>query len=166
MDEDAVKRKVEEMEEESRKDNLDVQSSGTADEWDLIDEESDHIQSDETLSRAAQLIGSALFGEEEIDHMESDETLARAAQLVGSALFEEDNSKSESFYSVPSENSDIPLAVMTRWYDELAKLRELGFVDDKKSVLCLEELQAANIGVDSDEPLEIERVVNRLLQKN
>jgi len=116
---------------------MDEISSGTADEWDMIEEQNEQI--------------------------DNDEVLARAAQLVGSALFEEDNSKSESFYSLLSIESDIPLAVATRWQNELVQLREIGFVDDKESVSVLEELQAANIGVDSNEPIQIEKVVDRLL---
>jgi len=119
--------------------DMDGMSSGTADEWDMIDEQKDQT--------------------------ENDEVLARAAQLVGSALFEEDNSKSESFFSLLSVESDIPLAVATRWHNELVQLREIGFVDDKESVAVLEELQAANIGVDSDEPIKIEKVIERLFER-
>eukprot|EP00594_Rhizosolenia_setigera_P007632 CAMPEP_0178954210 /NCGR_PEP_ID=MMETSP0789-20121207/8860_1 /TAXON_ID=3005 /ORGANISM="Rhizosolenia setigera, Strain CCMP 1694" /LENGTH=420 /DNA_ID=CAMNT_0020635579 /DNA_START=195 /DNA_END=1457 /DNA_ORIENTATION=- len=58
---------------------------------------------------------------------------------------------------------DVPVHVLYVFEDELKKLHELGFTDDVKSVGVLESLQAANIGVDSNDPVRIETVVERLL---
>jgi len=96
---------------------------------------------------------------EESDQIRSDEMLARAAQMVGSALFEEDVNR-------PTPETDISLTLLTRWSDELQRLRELGFTDDKMSIEVLEKLEAANIGVDSTDPVKIEIVVDKLLQKS
>jgi len=96
---------------------------------------------------------------EESDQIRSDEMLARAAQMVGSALFEEDVNR-------PTPETDISLTLLTRWSDELQRLRELGFTDDKMSIEVLEKLEAANIGVDSTDPVKIENVVDKLLQKS
>lgn len=60
-------------------------------------------------------------------------------------------------------SGDVPVHVLYVFEDELKKLHELGFTDDVKSVEVLESLQAANIGVDSNDPVRIETVVERLL---
>lgn len=57
----------------------------------------------------------------------------------------------------------VPVHVLYVFEDELKKLHELGFANDVKSVEVLESLQAANIGVDSNDPVRIETVVERLL---
>ena len=115
------------------------ESSGTTDEWDMVDEEKDQI--------------------------ENDAMLARAAQMVGSLLFEEDQGRSKEVKSITSTNSDISAMLLNKWGNELYQLRELGFIDDKKSIEVVESLQAANIGVDSDEPIQIEKIVDELLKR-
>merc|ERR1712013_127654 len=117
----------------------DEKSSGTSEEWDLVDDENFELG--------------------------SDEALARAAQMVGSALFEEVNKSDESMLAA-SDQQSIPLALMTRWQHEVSKLHEIGLYDDKKSIDVLEELEAANIGVDSNEPVEFEKVVDKLLNSS
>jgi len=115
-----------------------VASVGTSDEWDIVDEEKDRIQ--------------------------NDKTLARAAQMVGSALFEEDQHMSSEIQSTTSTGSNLSMALLNRWGGEVLRLRELGFMDDKKSIDVLEGLQAANIGVGCNDPIKIEKVVDMLLK--
>lgn len=115
-------------------------SSGTADEWDMVDKDKDQTQ--------------------------NDEMLAQAAQMVGSALFEEDNSRFVDLINSSTADLDNGISFMqiSRWQEQLVKLRELGFLNDKKSIDVLEELEAANIGVDSTDPIKIEKVVDVLLK--
>jgi hypothetical protein len=108
------------------------------------------------------------------EQMIGDEMLARAAQVIGSALFESGTSSltagasSSVLSSVPtiSSESHIPAVLLDRWAPQLVQLRELGFADDAQSVDVLERLNAANIGVDSDDEITVERVVNELLKKD
>jgi hypothetical protein len=113
-------------------------------------------------------------------HQIQDEMIARAAQLLGSALFSSDyigsipnndNTNDESFLttessvptSVPSIQTEISSTVLSRWDTELRELHQLGFLDDRRNVDTLERLEAANIGVDSTEPVTLQQVVNELL---
>jgi hypothetical protein len=120
--------------------NGDEKSEATADE-ELNEDEKSEATADEwdILDDVAQQI-------------ESDAALARAASLVGSALFE-DSQKEATSYTLP------------RWSTELKKLHELGFLDDSSSVEVLDSLNAANIGSGVTDPIKIEKVVERLLEK-
>lgn len=109
----------------------------------------------------------------EKEQIAGDETLARAAQLVGSALFESDMKSSDSNMassvasfpsSVPTLTSEISPLVLDRWAGHLTMLKELGFGDDAKSVEIMERLSAANIGVDSNDEITVTQVVNELLK--
>jgi len=106
----------------------DEKSEATADEWDILDDVAQQIESDAALARAASLVGSALF---------------------------EDSQKG----STPSSYT------LPRWSTELKRLHELGFFDDRRSIEVLDSLNAANIGSDVTDPIRIEKVVDRLLEK-
>ena len=128
----------------------DDKSSGTVDEWDMVDSDAD--------------------SDNEMSQIQSDEMLAHAAQMIGSALFQEDLHRSQDLDSWTStagsaqtQISQVSLALLTRWESELNQLRELGFTNDEASVDALERLQAANIGVDSNDPVKIENAVEILL---
>jgi hypothetical protein len=112
-----------------------------------------------------------------------DEMIARAAQMIGSALFQNDLSRSEDHGSAStltnSEQFSIPSSVPTvdvegglsptqldRWALQLNQLHELGFFDDKKSVEIIEYFTAANIGVDENEEVSVNQVVNALLKQD
>jgi hypothetical protein len=56
--------------------------------------------------------------------------------------------------------------VLSRWDEELRQLHQMGFVDDYASVDVLERLEAANVGVDSEDALDLNNVVNHLLGTN
>ncbi|KAL3924317.1 MAG: hypothetical protein SGILL_001116 [Bacillariaceae sp.] len=56
-------------------------------------------------------------------------------------------------------------AQVDSWGVHLLQLRELGFEDETECVEVLERLEAANIGVDADDDISINHVVNELLEK-
>jgi hypothetical protein len=72
---------------------------------------------------------------------------------------------SDSF-SVPSIVASINVgdSQRARWNTQLEKLQELGFDDESKIVEILERLQAANIGVDSEDDISVTQVVNMILE--
>lgn len=106
--------------------------------------------------------------------------IAKAASMLGSALFNSDMKNYEDGSALLDSGSfSVPSSVPTdlgthisapapsqenRWAAQLAQLRELGFNDEKVCVDVLERLEAANIGVDSDEEVSISHVVNELLE--
>mmetsp|Transcript_16376 Transcript_16376/g.30403 ORF Transcript_16376/g.30403 Transcript_16376/m.30403 type:complete len:799 (+) Transcript_16376:131-2527(+) len=116
------------------------------------------------------------------------EQIAKAAEMLGSALFNSDmKNSSENAHSVSGCGSDvassfsIPSSVpsdigtqqshpaaqaqVDRWAAHLLQLRELGFDNEALCVEVLERLEAANIGVDADDDISINHVVNELLEK-
>lgn len=107
----------------------------------------------------------------------NDEMVAQAAQLLGSALFQSDiandlhissDSVHSGLTSVPSittNKSHISPVLLKRWEDELFQLHELGFLDDKANVEAFGHLEAANMGVDSDDAITVAAVVDHLLKK-
>jgi len=112
------------------------------------------------------------------DGQVSDEMVARAFQMLGSALFQSDmastdvhmttdsvNSGLTSVPTITTSKSEVAPILLQRWAEELGQLHELGFVDDNANVNALGHLEAANMGVDSDEPIKINAVVEHLLKK-
>ena len=109
--------------------------------------------------------------------------IAKAAEMLGSALFNSDMKQSTegeangtgsvagSSFSIPSSvPTDIGTqhaapAQIDRWGAHLLQLRELGFENEDECVEVLERLEAANIGVDEDDDISINHVVNELLEK-
>ena len=95
----------------------------------------------------------------------NDESIARATEMIGSALFNSDlNSdiKDDSKSSNSSTDSLSPV-VLARWETELKKLHEIGFLDDRKNVDALEHLEASHLGVDSTDEISINTVIEHLL---
>lgn len=108
-----------------------------------------------------------------------DEEMARAAEMLGSALFNsitrepDDEQDSEDHMSTLSDSFSLPSTMPSinvgdsqraRWSTQLEQLRELGFDDESKCVDILERLQAANIGVESEEDVTVTHVVNMILE--
>lgn len=115
------------------------------------------------------------------------EQIAKAAEMLGSALYNSDMKNSSentgadsgsvgSSFSVPSSvPTDIGTqqtttaapapAQLDRWAAHLLQLRELGFDNEPECVEVLERLEAANIGVDADDDLSINHVVNEILEQ-
>ncbi len=133
-------------------DESSLKSARSEEEWEVVAEDEEQVD-DETLARAAQIIGSALF---ESDNLSRGD----ASSLTGGA-------EGSFLSSVPTITSDsnVPAPVLDQWAAQLIQLRELGFADDAASVDILERLQAANIGSDSMEEIILDRVVNELLKK-
>jgi len=126
------------------------------DDWQVLDS-SDQIQ-DEMIARAASLLGSILFSSQETNtgHVkDSEETFA--------SFLSTESSVPSSVPSIGTKNSEISTAVLSRWDIELKQLHELGFLDDIRNVEVLEKLEAANIGVDSSEPVTVQQAVAELL---
>jgi hypothetical protein len=96
-----------------------------------------------------------------------DTEVALAAEVLGSKLFLNVDSQMSVHSSTLNSNAE---SVVTdeepgRWEKELKKLHELGFVDDNVNVDALETLEAANIGVESVDPVTVEQVVDYLIKK-
>jgi len=118
-------------------------------------------------------------GDEEGTELDRDEDIARAAEMLGSALFNSSTQDSgehgshgnvsnlSDSFSVPSTVPSINISASqrARWCEHLSTLRELGFCDETRNVDILERLQAANIGVDSDDDVSVTRVVNMILEQ-
>lgn len=118
---------------------------------------------------------------EEKDHSVADDScLGRAAEAIGSALFQSDmmrsmDGSSAAISSVTSVPTEAPSIISTeqgithvqrqRWASQLAQLHELGFQDDALCINTLESLSAANIGVDSDEEVTVEQVIEKMMDK-
>jgi hypothetical protein len=94
---------------------------------------------------------------------ENSDTLAKATEAIGSALFEFDKQcpgdlAQSGIDSIPSSVPTVSSPAPTRWESELKKLRELGFTDDKASVEALELLSK-----DASGSVPVENVVDYLL---
>merc|ERR1712137_187139 len=134
---------------EEKNENGSVQSE--EDEWQVVVED-DQVDGDAALARGLAMVGSALFESEVNGTADAD-----ASSLTNSADFSLPS-------SVPTEsNYEISAAVTDRWSNQLFQLHELGFLDDAKNLEILERLNAANIGVDSDEEVSVTQVVSELL---
>jgi len=142
-------------------------SVNSNDEWQVLDEDVDEdengqVTSDEMISQAAQLLGSALFQSDIISDVTGikDERTYTNSVTSGASLVD----------SVPTEvptiaSRSISSVVLCRWDTELKQLHELGFLDDEQNVNALAHLEAANMGVDSDDPVTVNAAVDHLLSK-
>jgi hypothetical protein len=128
-----------------------VKSERSEDEWEVVRDD-EQVADDEMLARAASVIGSSLF--------ESDMENSNTSTLTVGA----DSSMLSSVPTIGSVPVPVPAVLLGRWAPQLIQLRELGFVDDAQSVDVLERLNAANIGVDCDDEITVERVVDVLLK--
>mmetsp|Transcript_430 Transcript_430/g.630 ORF Transcript_430/g.630 Transcript_430/m.630 type:complete len:678 (-) Transcript_430:134-2167(-) len=128
-----------------------VSSAGS--DWEVLDEDGKSTSTDNMVAHAAQMLGSALF--------QSD--MASENDGTGSG--------GESFLSgltsIPSlkSKSEISSVLLSRWDQELRQLREFGFMDDHANVDALGHLEAANMGVSSDDPVTINAAVDYLLKQ-
>jgi len=134
-------------------------SQSSVDSWQILDE-NERVSSDEMIAQAAQLLGSALFQSDTI----SDVTVIKDERTITTDYNSISETSSET--SAPTIVSrTISPFVLSRWDKELKELHEVGFLDDEKNVNALEHLEAANIGVDSDDPVTVNGAVNYLLSK-
>jgi len=140
-------------------------AASSKDSWQFLDEDGGEVTSDEMIAQAAQILGSALF-ESGIDEKESSSS---SSQMEDSALTDPSAFNKSSVSSVPTcidsifTKNEISPLVLSRWASELKELHEMGFLDDHRSIEALEHLEAANIGVDSEETVTVAQAVNFLL---
>lgn len=135
-------------------------SVNSNDEWQVLHEDGQDT-SDETIAQAAQLLGSALFQSDiisDVTEIKDGHTITTDQSMISGPSY---------VGSVPTDVStivskEISSVVLSRWDTELKLMHELGFLDDKENVNALEHLEAANMGVDSDEPVTVNDAVNYL----
>lgn len=126
--------------------------------WQVVAEE-------EQIARAAQLLGSALFNSEIEQTNESMSALSNSQTTHASAA-----TGLSALLTVPSTvqslglESLVPPVQLSRWAVQLEQLHELGFTNDAVSVDILESLSAANIGVDSEDEVSVQQVVNVMIR--
>lgn len=123
-------------------------------DWQVVDNDGQNV-TDAMMAQAAQMLGSALF--------ESDANVAAPEDNHNAS-----NSVMSGLTSVPSittARSQISRVLLNRWEDELRQLHELGFLDDHANVEAFGHLEAANMGVGSDDVVTVEKVVNYLLNQ-
>lgn len=130
-------------------DASEAKSDGSSSNWQVVDE--DGLLSDEMVAQATQMLGSALF--------QSD--------MASTDVHMTTDSVSSGLTSVPTitSKSEISAVLLQRWEKELRQLHEFGFLDDHANVDALGHLEAANMGVDSDDPIKINTVVDHLLKQ-
>ena len=132
-------------------------------EWNLVDSASDVMVA----------VGSALYQE---DLFRSNDSIPQTSNVIAEDVNSENyvdvlsvssvNSiGSEEFEGCSSNKATINAFVLARWDEELRELRSLGFADDWKSLEALEALEAANIGVDSDDLVSVNKAANWLLDR-
>ena len=135
-------------------------SSNDSDDWDIVDEDERkeantdmQVEPDHMLAPAMQNLGNTMFM--------SDMSRSAEELTVNQTDAATDAMTIPSVSSVPTISSGPNDAVAKRWENELEQLRELG-LDDKTSVEALELLQAANLGVGSDERVTVTQVLEYL----
>jgi len=144
--------------------SINAESSVDSDsEWQLLNEDGQPT-SDEMIAQAAQLLGSALFQSDiisDVTDMKDEFTTVTGESSISTPSYAD---------SVPTEvrsvmSGGISSVVLSRWDTELKQMHELGFLDDKKNVNSLEHLEAAKMGVDSEDPVTVNDAVNHLLSE-
>jgi len=138
-------------------------NSDSSGDWSVVDEEM-------RIARSVEALGSALFNSD----LRSAEELQASAQVSAvSALTHGSGSSSvdvSSATSVPTtirslpQGTDVSPVQLDRWASQLTQLHELGFLNDALSVDVLETLAAANIGVDSDEEVTVQQVIDTMMK--
>ncbi len=136
------------------------------DDDDSSDSSSWHVvPGEEGIGRAASALGSALFNS---DMQRSSENFANSAKSGFSGISDVFDGSTVS--SVPTTIRSlnavkiVPTVQLERWSAQLQQLHELGFTDDTQSVDILETLNAANIGVDSNDEVLVEQVIDVLMK--
>ena len=148
-----------------------ISSKESDEDWQVLST-SEQVSHDEMVAQAAQLLGSAMFESDILSNEDNKLDQDHESKSRGSISEKTKGSKSNhnSLYSDESSvstmstfKSPISSVVLSRWDDELRKLHEIGFYDDYRSIDALEHLEAANIGVDSQDGVSLSKVVDYLL---
>jgi len=126
-----------------------------------------NTKADEEIARAASMLGSALFNSDMKSSAEMISTLSAAEESYSNSFSSATSVPSTvSSMSTGSHVSHVALVQRIRWASHLEKLRELGFNNESMCVEILERLEAANIGVDSEDDVSVTQVVNAILEQN
>ena len=151
--------------------NEETSGDSGEEEWqEVVENEDGEIQ-----ARAFQMVGSSLFdsqmsgrvgGDAESSKMSDPSTVpSNVASVLTSSPStsgNDDNVKDDGA-AVVVESAD---GAIERWSVQLAKLRELGFDNERECVDALEMLYAANVGCDAaDEEVTVPQAVDVLLNK-
>lgn len=105
-------------------------------------------------------------GDEDDWSVVSDEKKEHVA-AAANAKDEEEETK-EAMKTDQSISSVEPLSpvVLAKWDKELFQLHQLGFLNDRKNIDVLEQLEASHIGSDSDEKVTVQAAVEHLLGRD
>ena len=147
LNEDGGAKIVDGEEEDDQSDS----SSGSG--WSVVDE-------DQRIARSMEALGSALFNSD-LRSSEGEQVSAVSGLSHGSL---------STATSVPTTIRSLPIGTevspvqLERWVVQLNQLHELGFLNDAFSVDVLETLAAANIGVDSDEEVTVQQVIDAMMK--
>ena len=153
-----------------------------SDDWHLVNDdaesESEAGPKGDDIGRAAEMLGSALFNS---DMQSSGEVLSTLSHSHGDVSLSSATSVPSTVPSLSARTNQVQKAPelmldessashasedqRARWAFQLNQLAELGFDNQDEIVDILERLTAANIGVESDEEVDVGRVVNELLKK-
>ena len=137
--------------EEEDEDELSHTSSGSG--WSVVDEE-------QRIARSMEALGSALF--------HSDLRSSEGEQVTAVSALSHDSLSTAT--SVPTTirslavGTEVSPVQLERWAMQLQQLHELGFLNDAASVDVLETLAAANIGVDSDDEVTVQQVIDAMMK--
>ena len=130
-------------------------------DWHVVKKEEESVKADEEIARAAEMLGSALFNS---DIQNSEENMSTLSSSDSFSLGTSVPSTVPSI-SVSTQTSHVAPPQRDMWAAELAQLRELGFHNEDLCVEVLERLNAANIGVGSEDEVSITQVVNAILEE-
>ena len=157
---------------EGEEDDADEASAGSS-SWSVVDEE-------QRMARATEALGSALFNSDMQQSGEQVSALSHSSHSYNTGNGSASSTQSpfpggtqtnlSSVTSVPSTvrtlatGTEVSTAQRDRFALQLEQLHELGFMNDALSVDVLETLTAANIGVDSDEEVTVQQVIEQLMK--
>jgi hypothetical protein len=127
--------------------------------WSVVE---DQVAHDESLARAAQVIGSALFNSGMSDNNGNFQTNEVSIASIDSVPTHVPSIGSDA--PLPMAYAPLPMALTDRWVLQLHQMHELGFMNDCLTIETLERLNAANIGSDETEEISVQRVVNEMMK--
>ena len=140
--------------EEEDEDDDEVSDTSSGSGWSVVDEE-------QRIARSMEALGSALFHSDLRSSTEGEQVTAVSALSHDSISTATSVPTTIRSLAVGTEVSPMQLE---RWALQLQQLHELGFLNDASSVDVLETLAAANIGVDSDEEVTVQQVIDAMMK--
>jgi hypothetical protein len=144
-------------------DDTDDEEASDYDSW-------QHVAQEEHVANAAQTLGSALFSSNMERSIENMSNLSNSidtgfSSATGLSTLETVPSAVRSLATDSNNNmAKVAPIQLQCWAPQLQQLHELGFTNDSLSIDLLEQLNAANIGVDSDEEVSVQQVINAMMK--